>query len=59
MSRIMGVRNDEELKNLRKIGIVGVRYSGNLLRLRLTDCMLSQSLNQSFWSGIPCKWVTL
>jgi ATP-binding cassette subfamily C (CFTR/MRP) protein 1 len=25
MSRIMGVRNDEELKNLRSIGIVGVR----------------------------------
>jgi len=26
MSRVMGVRNDEELKNLRKIGLVGVRY---------------------------------
>lgn len=25
MNRVMGVRNDEELKNLRKIGIVGVR----------------------------------
>ena len=58
MSRIMGVRNDEELKNLRKIGIVGVRYSGNPLQLRLTNRMHSQSLNQSLWSGIPCKQVT-
>ena len=33
MNRVMAVRNDEELKNLRKIGIVGVRYRKNCSRI--------------------------
>ena len=35
MSRVMTVRNDEELKNLRKIGIFGVRYRENCSRLEI------------------------
>ena len=34
MSRIMKVRNDEELKNLREIGVVGVRYRENYSRIK-------------------------
>jgi hypothetical protein len=39
MSRVMGVRNDEELKNLRKIGIVGVRHEETAPELKLTNRM--------------------
>lgn len=35
MSRVMTVRNDEELKNLRKIGIFGVRYRENCPRVEI------------------------
>lgn len=55
MSRVMGVRNDEELKNQRKIGIVGVRYLKTSPGTRLTNTMRLQSLNHSLWAGIPCK----
>ena len=37
MSRVMGVRNDEELKSLRKIGIVGVRHRGNRSRVEIDE----------------------
>ena len=36
MSRVMTVRNDEELRNLRKIGIVGVRYQKDCSGINLT-----------------------
>jgi hypothetical protein len=35
----MGVRNDEELKNLRKIGIVGVRHEETAQKLKLKNRM--------------------
>jgi len=37
MSRVMAVRNDEELKNLKKIGIVGVRYQPGHPRLEANE----------------------
>lgn len=37
MSRIMGVRNDEELKSQRKIGIVGVRCGEIVPGIKLTN----------------------
>ena len=57
MSRIMTVRNDEELKNLKSIGIVGVRNLEDYFRVKLENNMHIQSLNFSLWSGIPCKQV--
>ena len=55
MNRVMGVRNDEELKNLRKIGIVGVRCRKTTPAITLTDAIRSQSMYHSLWAGIPCK----
>jgi hypothetical protein len=37
MRRVMGVRNDEELVNLRKIGIVGVRHRENYSRIKADE----------------------
>ena len=51
----MKVRNDEELKNLRKIGIVGVRTQKNYFRIKLKSDTRFQSVNFSLWAGIPCK----
>ena len=57
MSRVMEVRNDEELRILRKIGIFGVRYRETTPGTRLTNALYSQSLNHSLWAGIPCKLI--
>ena len=58
MSRVMKVRNDEELKNLRKIGIVGVHTQQNYFRIKLKNDTRFQSVNFSLWAGIPCKSIT-
>ena len=55
MSRVMAVRNDEELKNLRSIGIVGVRHQKHYFRIEPTNNIHFQAVNFSLWSGIPCK----
>ena len=50
--KISFVRNQEELKMLKKIGIVTVR---NLSGKKLSDDnTILQSLNSTMWSGIPC-----
>ena len=37
MNRVMAVRSDEELSNLRKIGIVAVRYRGGYPRIEVNE----------------------
>jgi hypothetical protein len=50
--KISFVRNQEELKMLKKIGIVTVcNLSGNMFSDINT---ILQSLNGTMWSGIPC-----
>lgn len=55
MKRVMTVRSDEELKNLRSLAIVGVRYQKNYFGIKLKNDVRFQSLNSSLWFGIPCK----
>ena len=48
--RILFVRNDQEMRMLRKIGIVTVRVSVLTAYIVLIS---AQSLNSALWTGIP------
>jgi hypothetical protein len=51
--KILSVRNHDELKMLKKIGIVTVRSLQNTVLLFNADPN-RQSLNTTLWGGIPC-----
>ena len=52
--RLLFVRNDQEMKMLRKIGIVTVCLSVLTAYIVLISV---QSLNSALWTGIPRAWL--
>jgi hypothetical protein len=55
MRRVLAVRNDLELKMLRRIGILTVRVIFCLSFARGVNVDRSQSVNVTLWGGVPCS----